>query len=179
VEYEDPGKNLVGLLRELSHQDIIIFNNLAFFRDFKVYNQTYNDFGISLYDKAKEEMMRVSEDQLKTAVAKCAEIFNSLKQNNMGSYADRQEEMLEYYLSARGVALMQSLTLIIKEREYKQDVHPLDAPYELAGKLEYWLMDYCKSWRTGSRESELYRIKEFIGQICSILRKYDAKIYNC
>lgn len=178
VEYEDHGKNLVGLLRELSHQDVIIFNNLAFFRDYKVYNQTYNDFGISQYEKAKEEMMQVSEDQLKVAVTKCAKIFNSLKQNNMGSYADLQEEMLEYYLAARGVALMQRLTLIIKEREYGQDVHPLDTPYELAGKLEYWLMDYCDSWRTGSRESELYRIKEFVVQICTILRKYEARSLN-
>ncbi len=175
VEYGDPGKNLVGLLRELSHQDLIIFNNLAFFRDYKVYNQTYNDFGICLYTKAKEEMMQVSENQLKTAVTRCLEILNCLKKNNRGSYLDRQAEMLEYYLAARGVALFQELTLVIKEREYGQNVQLLDAPYELAGKLEYWLMDYCKVWRTGSRESELYRIKEFVGQICSILRKYDEK----
>ncbi len=178
VEYGDHGESLVGLLRELSHQDIITFKELAFFRDYKVYNQTYNDFGISLYEKAKEEMLQVSEDQLKTAVTRCAEIFNYLKQNNMGSYANRQEEMLEYYLAARGVALMQELTLVIKEREYGQDVHPLNSPSELAGKLEYWLMDYCDAWRTGSRESELYRIKEFFGQICSVLRKYDAKFHN-
>jgi hypothetical protein len=178
VEYGDRGESLVGLLRELSHQDIITFKNLAFFRDYKVYNQNYNDFGISLYEEAKEEMVQVSEDQLKTAVTRCAEIFNYLKQNNMGSFADRQEEMLEYYLAARGVGLMQRLTLVIKEREYGQSVHPLDAPSELAGKLEYWLMDYCNAWRTGSRESELYRIKEFFGQICSILRRYDAKSPN-
>ncbi|MDR3584990.1 MAG: family 20 glycosylhydrolase [Desulfosporosinus sp.] len=176
VEYGDRGESLVGLLRELSHQDIIIFNHLAFFRDYKVYNQTYNDFGICLYDRAKAEMMQVSEDQLKSAVTKCAEIFNYLKQNNMGSYANRQEEMLEYYLAARGVALMQELTLVIKEREFGQKVHPLDAPYELAGKLEYWLMDYCTAWRASSRESELHRIKEFVGQICSILRKYEAHV---
>ena len=175
VEYEDPAKKLVGLLRDLSHQDIIIFNDLAFFRDYKVYNQTYQDLEISLYEKAKEEMMQVSENQLKTAVTRCTEIFNGLKQNNMGSYADRQEEMLEYYLATRGVALMQELTLVIKEREYGQDVHSLSSPYELAAKLEYWLMDYCESWRAGSRESELHRIKEFVGQICSILRKYEAK----
>jgi len=176
IEYGDPGKSLVGLLRELSHQDIITFKDLAFFRDAKVYNQTYTDSGSSLYDNAKEEIMQVSENQLKNAVTRSAEIFKSLKQNNIGSYADLQDEMLEYYLAARGVALMQELTLIIKEREYGQNVHPLNAPYELASKLEYWLMDYCQAWRTGSRESELFRIKEFIRQICSILRKYDATV---
>lgn len=178
VEYGDRGKNLVGLLRELSRQDIITFNDLAFFRDYKVYNQTYNDAGISLYEKAKNEMMLVSENKLKAAVSRCAEIINCLKQNDSGSYVCLQEEMLEYYLAARGVSLMQELTLIIKEREYDQDIHPLDTPYELASKLEYWLMDYCTEWRTVSRESELYRIKEFIWQICSILRKYDSKLHS-
>jgi len=175
VEYGDRGKNLVGLLRELSRQDIIIFNDLAFFRDFKVYNKSYYDFGIYLYEKAKSDMMEVSENKLKEAVSKCAEIIKSLKQNDSVSHADLQEEMLEYYLAARGVALMQELALVIKQREYGQNVQLLDTPYELAGKLEYWLMDYCTEWRTASRESELYRIKEFIWQICSILRKYDTK----
>jgi hypothetical protein len=174
VEYGDQDKNLVGLLRELSHQDKIIFNDLVFFRDYKMYSLPYNDFGICLYEKAKDEMMQVSEEQLKTAVVKCTEIIIDFKQNRIGSYADRQKQMAECYLAARGVALMQELTLIIKKYEYGQDVHPLDTPQELAGKLEYWLMDYCVVWRTGSRESELYRIQEFIRQICSILRKYDT-----
>lgn len=176
VEYGDRKKSLVGLLRELSRQDIIIFNELAFFRDYKVYNQVYNDFGICLYEKAKNEIMLVSESQLKTAVIRCEEIINCLKQNDTGSRAEHQEEMLEYYLAARGVALMQELTLVIKQREYGQQVQPMSTTYELAGKFEFWLMDYCKEWRTASRESELHRIKEFVWQICSILRKYDAKV---
>jgi hypothetical protein len=83
--------------------------------------------------------------------------------------------MMEYYLSARGVALMQQLTLVIKQREYGQNVHPLDTPHEMASKLESWLMDYCNDWRAVSRESELFRIKEFVWQICFILRKYNEK----
>lgn len=178
VEYEDHERSLVGLLRELSRQDLVIFNDLAFFRDYKVYNQTYEDFGICLYEKSKNEIMQVSEDQLKAAVTKCREIIDSLKQNTSGSYTDHQEDMVEFYLAVRGVSLMQELTLVIKECEYDQNVQPLNTPYELASKLEYWLMDYCKQWRTVSHESELYRIKEFIWQICSILRKYDAKLNN-
>lgn len=178
VEYGDRGRNLVGLLRELSHQDIIIFNELAFFRDYKVYNQNYYESEMSMYEKAKNNMMQVSENQLKAAVARCAEIIKCLKQNDGASYVYLQEEMLEFYLATRGVALMQELTLVIKKWEYGQSIQTLDTPYELAGKLEYWLMDYCTEWRTVSRESELYRIKEFIWQICSILRKYDAKSRN-
>lgn len=159
-------------MRELSHQDLITFNDLVFFRDYKVYNQTYNECGILMHEKAKDKMMRVSETELKTAVTKCEEIIISLKQNDSTSHADLRQEMLEYYLSARGVALMQRLALVLKQKEFGQKVNPLNTPYELASKLECWLMDYCEDWRVVSRESELYRIKEFIWQICAILRKY-------
>ena len=125
VEYGDKNEKLVGLLRNLSRQDIIIFNDLMFFRDFKIYNEIYLDSGVSQYEKAKNEMMMVSEDGLKNAVIKCSEIINCLKQNDISSYADCQEEMLEFCLAARGVSLMQELTLIIKKHEYGQDVHPL------------------------------------------------------
>jgi hypothetical protein len=172
MEFGKSAKKLVGLLRKLSRQDIVTINDLAFFRDYKVYNQTYPDFGVGLYEKAKEKMMGASEDKLKESVTKCSEIMKGLKQNDNSYFTDLQDEMLEFYLAARGVALMQELTLVIKEREYGQNVQPLDSPFELAGKFEYWLMDYCKDWRAQSRESELYRIKEFVWQICSILRKY-------
>ncbi|HEY5576641.1 MAG TPA: hypothetical protein VIK34_07995, partial [Clostridiaceae bacterium] len=173
VEYGDQSENLIGLLRELSHQDIIIFDDIVFFRDFKVFNQTYNQNGIFMHEKSKNKMMQASESLLKASIARCEEIIKYLKQNDIASRADFHQEMSEYYLAARGVALMQGLTLVIKKHEYHQNVDPLDTPPEIAGKLESWLMDYCNAWRTVSRESELYRIKEFIWQICFILRKYD------
>ena len=170
VEYGDHGKKLVGLLRKLSRQDVVIFNDLAFFRDYKIYNQMHDDCGVIQYEKAKNAIMQVTEDQLKNAVEVCSEIFDCLTQNESATKAKHQGKMSEYLLATRGVALMQELALFIKQREYNQDVQPLGTPFELAGKLEYWLMDYCKEWRTVSRESELYRIKEFIWQICTILR---------
>lgn len=174
VEYGDREKKLVGLLRELSHQDVIIFNDLAFFRDYKVYNLSYHDSTVCLYENAKNEIMRATEEKLTAAVTRCGEIVNCLKQIVGGFHTSYQEELSEFYLSARGVALIQELMLVIKKCEYGQDVRLIGTPNELAGKLEYWLMDYGEAWRAVSRESELYRIKEFIQQICFILRKYDT-----
>jgi len=175
VEYGDTSRKLVGLLRELSHQDYIIFEQFVYFRDYKIYGKTYSESEIFLYEEAKKKIMEVSESQLKTAVARCAEIFHCLIQKNAYCFADLQESITEFCISARGVALMQELTLVVKKCEYGQDVRPLQVPSELAGSLEYWLMDYCKAWRASSRESELYHIREFVEQICSILRKYDEK----
>lgn len=172
VEYADREKKLVGVLRELSRQDVVIFNDLAFFRDYKIYNQPYNDLGNSLYEKAKKNIMQATGEQLTASIAQCAKTINSLKQNVSGYYSCHKEELSEFYLAARGVALMQELAMVIKKCEYGQEVNLPETPSALAGKLEYWLMDYCEAWRAVSRESELYRIKEFFAQVCSILRKY-------
>jgi hypothetical protein len=164
VEYGDSSKKLVGMLRELSHQDHIIFEQFVYFRDKKTYGKVYSESGIFLYEEAKKKIMGVSENQLKAAVARCVEISHC--------FADCQESITEFRLASRGVALMQEFALAIKEYEYGQNVYPLDTPKELVGKLELWMTDYCKAWRTVSRESELCHIKEFVRQSCSILRKY-------
>jgi len=110
---------------------------------------------------------------LKSAIKRCEELIICLKQSIGGLNTNHQQEVSEFYLSARGVALMQELALVIKKCEYDQDVKLLKTPSELARNLECWLMDYCEAWRAVSRESELYRIKEFVLQICSILRRYE------
>ncbi len=172
IEYDDQDKTLVGLLRELSHQDLITFNDFVFFRDYKVLNQTYDNQGTFMHEKSKNNMMEVTEAQLRNAVTKCGEMIKCLKENDSTSHVQVRQEMTEFYLAARGVALMQELGLVIKKFEYGQKVNLISSPDELAGKLEYWLMDYCQAWRTVSRESELFRIKEFFWQMSTILRKY-------
>jgi len=172
VEYDDHSKNLIGLLHELSHQDLIIFKDFEFFRDYKVYNQTYLQDGVFLHEITKTKIMAVSENQLKEAILKCEKIIEELKQNDITAHADERRDEKEFYLAARGIAIMQELALVMKRKEYDQDVSLIGTPNELAGKLEYWIMDYCRDWRVTSRESELFRIKEFVWQICTILRKY-------
>jgi hypothetical protein len=174
VEFGDWSQKLVGLLRQLAQQDKIIFNDMAFFRDYKIYNLSYHDFDTVLYEKAKKTIMETSEAELKAAIARCREITGGLIKNGMALHDSRQNEIAEFLLAARGVALMQELALMIKRCEYGQDVALLATPEELARRLELWFVDYCKAWRKASRESELYRIREFILHICIIIRKYDA-----
>ncbi len=176
IEYGDTNKKLVGLLRELSHQDIITFNDLVYFRDYKVLGLTYEDNGILRHEEVEKNIMLASEAQLKGSIARCSEIIKSFRQNDSTSYPETRQEMREYYLAARGVALLQEIALTIKKYEYGQDVQLPNTPHETAGMLENWLMDYCRDWRVVSRESELFRIKEFVWQICSVLRKYDEKL---
>lgn len=175
LEFDSSEKGIVGLLRDLSRQDLIIFNDLTFFRDYKIYHLPYLDFGMNLYENAKARIMEVSPERLTAAITRCSEILICMRQTGGAFSAVHQPEAIEFCLSARGVALTQEIVLVIKKHEYGQDVELLDTPYSLAARLECWLSDYCTAWRAASRESELFRIKEFVCHICRILRQYDAE----
>lgn len=172
LEYKDQRKEIAGILRELSHHELVTIEDLVYFRDFKVLGQTYELCGIWMHETIKTKMMQISEDQLKTALSSCADIMKQLKINDSITRKGLQQETTEFYLAVRGVALVQGIALIIKQKEYGQDVQPADTPWDMARKMESWIMDYCQAWRGVSRESELYRIREFIRDMGSILRKY-------
>jgi len=176
IEYADPGRSITGLLRDLADQDIISFGKLVFFRDQKVLGQTYRSKDGWMHEIARKIIMKAPELCLKEAVVRCEEILKGLKRNPSACRTEMRREIGELYLSARGVGLMQEVALMLKKYEYGQNVTPLTSAADLAGRLEYWLMDYCAAWRFVSRESELYRIKEFIRQICTILRQYERTV---
>lgn len=172
VEYGDERGTIMKTLRTLSRQDLVIFNEITFFRDYKMYGLKYPSEDTTLYDKAVNVIRNTTEESLKEAVKNCGKVLNQLpiyqKNTTVG-----QREMEEFLLSARGVLLFQTLVLLIKKYEYKQDVTPEITPVMLAVELEEWIVDYCGAWRKSSRESELFRIIDFIADLCKILRRYE------
>lgn len=171
VEYGDESGTLMNVLRMLSRQDLVIFNEITFFRDYKMYGLKYPAADTSLYDKASECIQTADGEKLRNSIDKCEEIMNLLpsyrKKTTVG-----EREMEEFLLSARGVLLFQSLVLLIKKYEYRQDVVMETTPLQLAIELEEWSADYSVVWRKTSRESELFRISDFIGDLCRLLRRY-------
>ena len=166
LEFGEKSGNLVALLRELCRQDKIIWNNIAFWRDYKVY-------GKEMFDDVIKEFTEVSEDDLVKSANKAMEISRQILALSNNVPEDRKLDMQEFYLSARGVALMQALSLIIKKYDFQQDIKTfVYDPWELAETLEYWLYDFMELWRKRNKESELYRIREAFMQICDILRNY-------
>jgi hypothetical protein len=175
LEFGDRKQKIVGFMRELSRLDRIIFNDIVFFRDFKVYNLPYYDFGTCLYEESKKRILETNQEDLSLSVRRCEEILREMTKIYGGAPEAKADTFRELYLSVRGVALMQEFAMAVKKFEYGQDVQLLEPPRVLAAKLEYWLSDYCEAWRAVSRESELFRIREFFFQICLILRKYNVE----
>ena len=171
VEYQDDSRSLVKVLRNLSRQDVVIFNEITFYRDYKMYGLKYPAGDTTLYDKASKAFLAATEGQLKEAIIKCEQIMNKLPYYQETTKVG-EREMEEFLLAARGVLLFQTFVLLVKKYEYKQDVTPHISPQELAVDLEEWSVDYSVVWRKSSRESELFRITDFVGDICKLLRRF-------
>ncbi|MDL2294258.1 beta-N-acetylhexosaminidase [Ruminococcaceae bacterium OttesenSCG-928-D13] len=164
------GRKAAGIttaLRELSRQDLIIAESIWFFRDYKVLGLEYHVFGLCLYDGVKEKMMAADAGALADAVEKSEAIARQLWQGGVDNTLRG-----ELVLAARAVALMQAAALAFKRHEYGQDVRLVYPPEVLAGMLGHWLRDYTAAWRKSSRESELWRVRQVISQLCDILRGY-------
>ncbi len=83
----------------------------------------------------------------------------------------RRADLEEYVGSARGVALMNAACLALKKYAYGAEQTPLAAGCGgLAEAFELWFRQYEALWRRRNRESELYRIRDTIRDLCGFLR---------
>lgn len=169
LEYGDLKNQTAALLRKLSRQDKIIFNDLTFIRDYEKYGLLYDDLGDSLYKEARKRMEEISEDILRQAVSNCEEILSQLLQDFRLSGVTLREQK-EFCLSAQGVGLTQKTVLAWKEHLFHQKLKITTDPQAIAEEWENFIVVYAKLWRVTSKESELPRIREFCQDICRILR---------
>jgi hypothetical protein len=87
----------------------------------------------------------------------------------------RREDMREYVCSARGAALMDAACLAIKKYAYGfADTQLALECGELAVQLELWFRRFSALWRVRNRESELYRIRDTLQDLCAFLRDHSG-----
>lgn len=90
--------------------------------------------------------------------------------------ASRTTDLQEYACSARGVALTDAACLALKKYAYGRPETPLALECgALAEALEYWFRQYEILWRRRNRESELYRIRSTVQDLCGFLRGCGAE----
>jgi hypothetical protein len=87
---------------------------------------------------------------------------------------ERQLDLRELQMAARGTALFQALGIWIKSAEEgRPPEQAILSPGALAAAFENWFGEYAELWRARNKESELYRIREFLAGICRVLRGGD------
>jgi hypothetical protein len=169
MEYGDRSGRIIGLVRELSRQPVIDWYDTVLW----YYASCGYDTGP--YGSAEHIMDRLSGKDAAAAKSACGrirELAGEISSLAGHIYEDRKNDIREIICAAEGLALLQALLLVIKEKILEQETPGLIfGPDELAVKLEYWFSGYKETWRARNKESELFRIKDAVMGICRLLRE--------
>lgn len=170
LEYGDKTGSLVGLIRQLSRLPLIEWNTVLLW----YYSACGYDIGVysKFYNHARELMLNCDENKIRAAYDRIRELEANISLLYQSVYEDRKQDVGEFLVAADGLAFFQALLLVIKKKFLGQTKTTLIfSPNELAVKLEYWINRYKAAWRARNKESELFRIKDVIMGICSLLRE--------
>jgi len=167
LEYADQSGKIVSLLNELSEQHSVTWDLVIAWKE-KIYEQS------TLFDEdhLKNSFLDLEGAELQSNYQASLEIADRLLDQGPLLAPDKRQDLDEFHHAAEGVALLNSLGLMLKKFHHdEEDIILVHSPEELAGLLENWLWKYSKLWRQRNKESELYRIREAVMEIANYLRK--------
>lgn len=163
MHYQDPEGKLINLIYELYNLQAITFREVVWW-------QERNDF---------EQIKDYTEKEVHQKYYSTLAIEEKLLHYLAIVPTEKNLDVKEFCVSAKGIALFNGLYLVLKKYELGQPVNQLIyGPDELASKIEYWLQDYNRVWRARNKESELFRIKDTIIGVCRKLRCYGKKYFS-
>jgi len=167
IEYGDGSQKLVTLIRELSEKQVVTFLEIVWWKEEK-----FKETDLFIKEpRYKERLFKANEEELHAGYHGALEIKDKLLDLYGEVDKDKSLDFQEFYIAAEGIALFNSLYLVIRKYDLNTEVNKLiHNPKELAVKLEYWLSDFSRVWRRRNKESELYRIKDTFIVICRWLR---------
>lgn len=165
LEFNDGEGEIVGVLRELARQQLINWGDLVHWKESK-YKET------DLEINPEEILSDLSGKGLRAACKNTLQLADRILDIAGRAGAGNRLDYQEFYVSARGIALLNLLALFIKKYDLQEK--GLEIPVsagELAGELEYWLDDFKRLWRQRNKESELRRIEEMVLVLVAYLRE--------
>lgn len=170
IEFQDKTETIVGLLDQLSKAQAVSFMEIVWWKEDKF---KQSDLLLRKPEYKQKYLLNLSEEEFHDKYKKAIEIESEILEYLSQAPQHKKVDFMEFYISAKGIALINSLYLIIKKYEFGEEVEKLiHTPRQLAVEIEYWLSNYCKIWRIRNKESELFRIKDTFMKICSCLREY-------
>ncbi|MGE5558789.1 MAG: glycoside hydrolase family 20 zincin-like fold domain-containing protein [Bacillota bacterium] len=165
LEYGDETGRLAGILRDaggspLGDWALPVFWNLH--KTFGIKDPWYDP---KAYAKHPPQKVLEAYGEFKKKEREIAGFMSRVE-------PERRTDLDEFYISVRGLGLLHALGLAIQKYDLKINTPDLPySPHELAEAMEVWLYDYSRAWRRRNKESELYRIRDVIFQICDRLRE--------
>lgn len=153
IEFRDHTESIVSLLTQISGQLRFSWWDAVFFMEGKA------------QAPCRESLLGMKEvlDELERMAEKLYGLLKELE-------PQKRKDIKPYFIAIKGMMLLQELGAALEAGEHHTEpVVETDAA-GLACRLEEWFYDYKELWRTGSRESELYRIQNVINWYADYLR---------
>ncbi len=168
MEYGDASGKLISLVRQLSQQPVMDWYDVVLW----YYASAGYDAGsYGSPGHISEKLLNYSDTTAKAAYDRIGQLKDEISSLQQHIYDNRKSDVTEFVCAAEGLELFQALLLVLKKKFLGQStVSLIFSPAELAVKLEYWFSRYKILWRMRNKESELFRIKDVIMGICSLLR---------
>ena len=163
LEFGEHASELTDLLLRLSHMQAGTWANVVCWHEYRVVKNNGNA------ENDKKQFTAMNDAKLLDGFRGALEIEKDLAALSCPEH--RRQDMREFVCSARGVAMMDAACLALRKYAFGFADAPLAfGCRDLAEQLEYWFADYETVWRARGRESELYRIRTTVQDLCAFLR---------
>ena len=162
LEYGDKSGKFLDLVYNLTKSQLIDWTVIVGYLESKIVNKDWvKEMAKNFYNSLTLEKINNSIKEATEAYETLAIHINTLKHPSLN----------DYLLMGKAIILFNKVGLVIKNEFFSEKKEKLPIDYkELAAELEYWFLDFKKSWRKDSKESELFRIGEVIFAYADILR---------
>lgn len=162
LEYGVHSADVAGTLREISRHLSITWGHVEHFMTWQL--------GLNPEAARMAGMLELPDETLRADYAAILALRTRLlscgrdMQRNKGDIRDMEA-------GAYGAALMVAFGAVMKRQVFGTKTPYIVEPRTLADELEAWFYRFAAAWRARSKESELFRVKDRVRDICNYLRK--------
>ncbi|MDF2698688.1 MAG: hypothetical protein K0Q49_244 [Haloplasmataceae bacterium] len=155
IHYQDQENQIMNLLTKLSRNTLVTHGHIVRLIETGATYQFNKD---------------VSEDTILLTIKNVQEVEQSLSKYLYLVPNNKQIEIKELIVTAKGTELLNKFLLIIHSYELKKDLNTKINPRDLAIEFEKWFYDYSEIWRLRNKESELFHLKDLYKKLTNNLR---------
>ncbi len=166
LQYGDRKEEIVSLFRALADTECVNWWHAVQYKE----EQCMGKQGLErIVFVGGEESVEERLEKIEKSLQQNCQIVEQLYESLAELPGDAKKDVCAYILMGEGQKLLSMTGKVFYERSLGRE-----ASYNgggLAVKLEYWLAEYCKLWRSVSKESELFRIVAVISWYADRLRE--------
>ncbi len=173
VEYGDRTGKITEILSRLGNCEGVAWEHLVQFEEYMTGADIPMEDQIAFFGRMHVGDVSKKNEEIESLVAELSAVCNE---------CDKKARRIipVYLLHARGQSILNTIAGTLGERYFKcmtpgktsgNALPGSMEPEKLAGILEKWFEEYKESWRSTSREAELYRISAVIYWCADFLRR--------